>query len=152
MVTVGGGDGDEGKPWVAVGDSGGGMCVLDARMGLVLYRWKVNSESGVSHAETVPGMPHMLLTAAERTLTGNFFNHLPLQSSPPVLKMALTTTTRHDTARHANSLGSVGQRARGVAFVPAARCGGHHRAGTPSALLWPVNGGPPSSRHASAAL
>lgn len=69
VVTVGGGDGDEGKPWVAVGDSGGGMCVLDARMGLVLYRWKVNSESGVSHAETVPGMPHMLLTAAERTLT-----------------------------------------------------------------------------------
>jgi hypothetical protein len=46
------------------------MCVLDARMGLVLYRWKVNNESGVSHAETVPGMPHMLLTAAERTLTG----------------------------------------------------------------------------------
>jgi hypothetical protein len=99
VVTVGGGDGDEGKPWVAVGDSGGGMCVLDARMGLVLYRWKVNSESGVSHAETVPGMPHMLLTAAERTLTGNFFTHLPLQSWPPVLEMALTTTTttRHDT-------------------------------------------------------
>lgn len=68
VVSVGGES--EGKPWVAVGDSGGGMCVLDARMGLVLYRWKVNSEAGVTRAETVPGLPHILLTAAERTLTG----------------------------------------------------------------------------------
>jgi hypothetical protein len=78
VVAVGGES--EGKPWVAVGDSGGGMCVLDARMGLVLYRWKVNNEAGVSHAETVPGDPHTLLSAAERTLTGMPPSLLPWRS------------------------------------------------------------------------
>lgn len=46
------------------------MSVLDTRMGLVISRWKISNEASVTRSESVPGLPNLLLTAADRILTG----------------------------------------------------------------------------------